>query len=56
MEEVGDVTLLVNNAGCVAGKTLVSSTVESITETININTLAQFWVSLSCLEISAIDY
>ena len=51
MEEVGDVTLLVNNAGYVEGKTILRSTVESITETININTLAQFWVCLKCLKL-----
>lgn len=44
MEEVGDVSVLVNNAGLVHGKTVMNSTIESIEETINVNVLAQFWV------------
>ena len=43
-EEVGNVAVLVNNAGIVAGKKVMESEDESIERTFAVNTLAHFWV------------
>ncbi|ORY29556.1 hypothetical protein BCR39DRAFT_574881 [Naematelia encephala] len=43
-EEVGDPTILVNNAGVIKGKLLLDLTEEDITETFGANTLAHFWI------------
>jgi all-trans-retinol dehydrogenase (NAD+) len=42
-QEVGVVTILVNNAGVVSGKTLLELSDEDIIRTIGVNTLANFW-------------
>ncbi|KAI8505758.1 NADP-retinol dehydrogenase [Branchiostoma belcheri] len=41
--EVGDVSILVNNAGVVCGKTLLELPDEGIEKTFAVNTLAHFW-------------
>ncbi|XP_041361132.1 epidermal retinol dehydrogenase 2-like [Gigantopelta aegis] len=41
--DVGDVSILVNNAGVVAGKPLVDLPDELIEQTFNVNLLAHFW-------------
>lgn len=43
-EEVGEVTLLVNNAGIVTGKKLLETSDEEILATFDVNSLAHFWV------------
>lgn len=42
--EVGDVAILVNNAGVVSGRKLVDSRDEEIERSFSVNTLAHFWV------------
>ncbi|XP_077990489.1 epidermal retinol dehydrogenase 2-like [Glandiceps talaboti] len=42
-KDVGHVTILVNNAGVVAGKKLLECSDESIERTMNVNTMAIFW-------------
>jgi len=44
--EVGDVDVLVNNAGILIGKKLMNLKDVEIERTMRINTLAHFWVSL----------
>ncbi len=44
-EEVGNVSILVNNAGTMAGKSILEFDDEDIEKTIGINILAHFWVS-----------
>lgn len=44
--EVGDVTMLINNAGVVTGKRFLECTDEKIIKTFEVNALAHFWVSL----------
>lgn len=46
-EEVGGVSLLVNNAGIVTGKKLMDCADEDILATFDVNSLAHFWVGLS---------
>ena len=43
-EEVGDVAVLVNNAGIVTGRKFLETKDESIERTFAVNTLAHFWV------------
>ncbi|KAK8861319.1 hypothetical protein IAR55_002138 [Kwoniella newhampshirensis] len=43
-EEVGDPTIIVNNAGVVKGKLLLDLTEEDVIDTFGANTLAHFWV------------
>ena len=43
-EEVGHVTVLVNNAGIVTGQKLLEASDDSIERTFAVNTLAHFWV------------
>ncbi|WVW79729.1 hypothetical protein I302_101699 [Kwoniella bestiolae CBS 10118] len=43
-EEVGDPTIIVNNAGVVKGKLLLDLTEEDIVDTFGSNTLAHFWI------------
>ena len=52
-EEVGDVAVLVNNAGVVSGKKFVESNDASIERTFGVNTLSHFWVltSLSLIRV-----
>lgn len=42
-QEVGEVSLLVNNAGIVTGKKLMDCTDENILATFDVNSLAHFW-------------
>lgn len=44
-EEVGNVSVLVNNAGTMAGKSILEFEDEDIEKTVGINILAHFWVS-----------
>jgi len=46
-EEVGDVTILVNNAGIMSCHPLLGHKPQEIRKTYDINVLAHFWVSLS---------
>lgn len=41
---VGDVTIVINNAGVVSGKTLLDIDDASIQRTFDVNILAHFWV------------
>ncbi|KAF9779449.1 retinal short-chain dehydrogenase reductase [Thelephora terrestris] len=43
IEEVGQPTILVNNAGIVQGKLLLDLDPEDVKQTFNVNTLASFW-------------
>ena len=43
-EEVGDVSILVNNAGVVSGYNVLDLTDEQVELTMKVNTLAHFWV------------
>lgn len=43
-EEVGDVTILINNAGIMPCLTLMNHTPEQIKRIFDINVLAHFWV------------
>jgi len=42
---VGDVTILVNNAAVVHGKSLLDSDDDALLKSQHINTMGQFWVS-----------
>lgn len=44
-QEIGTVSILVNNAGVVTGKRFLECTDEQIIKTFDVNTLAHFWVS-----------
>lgn len=44
--DVGDVDILINNAGILPGKPIMELSNEQIKKTFKINTLAHFWVSL----------
>ncbi|XP_023697401.1 short-chain dehydrogenase/reductase 3a isoform X1 [Paramormyrops kingsleyae] len=48
-EKVGDVTILVNNAAVVHGKTLIDSDDDALLKTQHINTLGQFWTTKAFL-------
>lgn len=43
--QVGDITILVNNAAVVHGKSLMDSDDDALLKSQHINTLGQFWVS-----------
>lgn len=45
--QVGDVSVLVNNAAVVHGKSLMDSDDDALLKSQHINTLGQFWVSLA---------
>lgn len=51
-KEVGDVTILVNNAGVVIGKSFLECPDEEIENSFQVNTLAYFWVSCTTCFIS----
>lgn len=55
-EEVGEVSLLVNNAGIVTGKKLMDSSDEEILATFDVNSLSHFWVSslILCMSLRLI--
>jgi len=44
-EEVGDVTILINNAGIMPCHVFLDHTADDITEIFNVNVLAHFWAS-----------
>lgn len=44
--EVGDVSILVNNAGIVTGKKFMDAPDSLIEKTVEVNIMAHFWVSL----------
>ena len=44
-KEVGNVSILVNNAGVAAGKSILEATDSQIDQTTRVNYLAHFWVS-----------
>lgn len=44
MDEVGEVTILVNNAAVVIGRKLLDCPDQEIEKTFDVNLLAQFWV------------
>lgn len=45
-EEVGDVTILVNNAGIVSGKSIMELDDKMVEKVFSVNALSHFWVSL----------
>ena len=51
-EDVGEVSLLINNAGIVSGKKLLETSDEEIMATFDVNSLAHFWVSSKMTEAS----
>lgn len=53
--EVGDVSILVNNAGIVTGKKFMDAPDSLIEKTMEINTMAHFWVSQMQHQHSDID-
>lgn len=44
-KEVGDVTILVNNAGVAFAKKLLDQSVDEITRVIDVNLISHYWVS-----------
>lgn len=52
-EEVGNVAILVNNAGIVTGKSFIESSEKGIQKVMEVNALAHFWVSMVCSCYSA---
>jgi NAD(P)-dependent dehydrogenase (short-subunit alcohol dehydrogenase family) len=44
VEEIGDPTILVNNAGVVQGKLIVDLSAEDVQQTFGANTLSHFWI------------
>ncbi|KAK2466046.1 hypothetical protein APHAL10511_001688 [Amanita phalloides] len=44
VEDIGEPTIIVNNAGVVQGKLLLDLTPDDINQTFGVNTLAHFWV------------
>ena len=45
IEDVGEIDILVNNAGIVTGKPFLESEDSSIRKTMQVNSMAHFWVS-----------
>ena len=45
--DVGNVAILVNNAGIVTGKKIVASSCEEMERVFQVNTLAHFWVCIN---------
>lgn len=52
-QEVGEVSLLINNAGVVTGKKLMDCTDEDILTTFDVNSFAHFWVRPCLVGISS---
>lgn len=48
-KEVGDITILINNAGIVTGKKFIDSPDALIEKTMQVNTMAHFWTSKAFL-------
>ena len=53
-QEVGDVTVLINNAGIVTGKKLLDCADDKVEQAFRVNTMAHFWVSCLYLMINRI--
>lgn len=51
-QEVGDVTILINNAGIVTGKKFMDSPDTLIEKTLQVNTMAHFWVFTSFSKVT----
>lgn len=51
-EEVGDVTILINNAGVVTGKPFLDIPDHMVERSFLVNALSHFWVSLSLISLS----
>lgn len=51
-EEVGDVTILINNAGVVTGKSFLDIPDHMVEKSFLVNAISHFWVSLSFVFIS----
>lgn len=51
-QEVGDVTILINNAGIVTGKKFMDSPDALIEKTLQVNTMAHFWVFTSFSKVT----
>ena len=49
--DIGEVDVLINNAGIVNGKRLLELTNGAIAKTISVNLLAQMWVSAVCSQL-----
>lgn len=45
-DQVGDVTIVINNAGVVSGKPLMEIDDASIQRTFDVNIVAHFWVNM----------
>ena len=43
--DIGDVTMLVNNAGIVTGKKILESPDQLMVKTMEVNSISHFWVS-----------
>jgi len=54
-EEVGDVTILINNAGIVFVKSFMNQSFDEIKQVINVNVIAHYWAS-NVLKISKLLY
>lgn len=54
--DVGDVTMLVNNAGIVTGKSFLKCPDELMIKTMEVNTISHFWVSLIYIQVSKVWY
>lgn len=44
-QEVGDPTVLINNAGVCTGQTILDATEEQLIDTFNVNVLAHYWLT-----------
>ena len=44
-DDIGDVDILINNAGIVTGRNFLECDDEKIIKTMDVNTMAHFWVS-----------
>ena len=51
-EQAGDMTMVINNAGVVSGKSLLDLDDASIQRTFDVNVIAHFWVRTSTDELS----
>ena len=50
-EEVGEISLLINNAGIVTGRKFMDCTDEAIVATFDVNSMSHFWVSQDCKKL-----
>lgn len=54
-KEVGDVTILINNAGIVVGKLFLDIPDEMVEKSFLVNVLSHFWVNLHSFSFSFVD-